>query len=327
MKDKFNREINYLRVSVTDLCNLRCRYCMPQHGVVPKKHSEILRYEEMLMIIKQCALMGIKSVRLTGGEPLVRKGIINFISQLADIEELDNISITTNGVLLREYARELKLAGISNVNISIDSLREERFRYITRGGNLKNVLSGIDEAVETGFKSVKLNIVVIKGFNDDELMDFVAIARDKPIYVRFIELMPIGEAEKYNEQYISCEEIRKRLPGLEEVAVDASTGTGPAKYYSIEGYKGLIGFISPISNCFCDRCNRIRLTADGRLMPCLHSDMEINLRPFLDSQDTECLRDAIKHALELKPKKHDLKKVHSINGESDNNRYMSQIGG
>lgn len=298
---------------------------MPENGVVSKKHSDILSYEEMLSVIKQCAEMGINRIRLTGGEPLVRKGIVDFIYKLNNIAEIEQVNLTTNGVLLAQYAEQLKKAGISNINISLDTLKEERFEYITRCGKLKDVLRGIYKALETGFDKIKLNIVVIRGFNDDELADFINLTKDNPLYVRFIELMPIGEAADFKDGYISCDEIRSRLPALKEAFTNFSTG--PANYYSIDGHKGLVGFINPVSNCFCEKCNRIRLTADGKIIPCLHSDREVDIKTVIREGNTDKVREAVMHTIELKPEKHSFSKTCSSTNKSDNQRYMSQVGG
>jgi len=325
MKDTLNREISYLRVSVTDRCNLRCRYCMPEHGVPPKTHDDILSYEDMLFVIKQCVSFGISRIRLTGGEPLVRKGIINFISQLRNIEGIKEINLTTNGIYLAKYAVQLKEAGINNINISLDSLKEDRYRYITRCGSLRDALDGMYEALRVGFDSVKVNVVAMKGFNDDEIQDFVNLTRDHPLYVRFIELMPIGEAADWQKQYISSYEIQYMLSDLKEAGTNF--GNGPAKYYTIDGYKGFIGFIDPVSSCFCDKCNRIRLTADGKLIPCLHSGKEVDLRPLIEKGDAEAVDRAIEATIKLKPKSHNIERICDRTGKSESERYMSQVGG
>lgn len=329
MKDTLGRNISYLRVSVTDLCNLRCRYCMPAEGIELKEHSQILSYEHMLAIIRECAAFGINRVRLTGGEPLVRKGVIGFISAINKIEGIKEVNLTTNGVLLGKYARQLKDAGVDSVNISLDSLNRKKFKEITRLGELGDVLNGIEEALKVGFEKIKINVVAMKGFNDDEIMDFVALTRDNPLHVRFIELMSIGEAATATMQgtYMPAEEVRAKIPGLKKKEVN-NLGSGPAEYYGIEGYKGLIGFINPISSCFCDKCNRIRLTSDGKLIPCLHSGKETDLKSIVERDDREALREAILKTIEAKPEKHNLVEeskddVHT----SDSKRYMSQVGG
>lgn len=325
MRDTLGREISYLRLSVTDRCDLRCRYCMPEHGVEQKQHSQILSYEEMLTVVKECAKFGIRKIRITGGEPLVRKGVIDFISQLKKIEGINEINLTTNGIKLAKYAVQLKEAGVDSINISLDSLREDRFGYITRCGNLTDVLMGIQNALEVGFERIKVNVVAMKGFNDDEIMDFVDLAKDNPIYVRFIELMSIGQAVFLKDKYISSDDIRKRIPHpLKEV--ENRLGTGPAEYYSIDGYKGLIGFIDPVSNCFCTKCNRIRLTADGKLIPCLHSEKEVDLRPVIAQKDLEKLDAAIRKTIELKPERHNLGGEFNMATESNKDGEVSPVG-
>lgn len=323
MKDAFNREIEYLRISVTDRCNLRCRYCMPKEGVPHKEHSEILSYEDMISIARVCSSIGIDRIRLTGGEPLIRKNIIDFIYKLRRVEGIKEVNLTTNGLLLEQYAEKLKDAGVSSVNISLDSLKTERYKEITRGGNLEQVLKGINKALEIGFDKIKINTVVIKGFNDDEIDDFIELVKINPIYVRFIELMPIGEAEKLKIGYTPLSEIKRKLPQLKEVSNIYKTG--PANYYSIDGYKGFIGFIDSISQCFCEKCNRIRLTADGKLLPCLHSSSEVDLKTILKNGNIDELRDAVRQVIELKPKSHNINDNNYI--VSDNQRYMSQVGG
>jgi cyclic pyranopterin phosphate synthase len=321
MKDHLGRNINYIRVAVTDRCNLRCRYCMPPEGVAPKKHEDILRYEEIEAVLRECVDLGINRFRLTGGEPLVRKGITGFIERLRAMPGAPEINLTTNGILLGEYAAGLKKAGVSNLNVSLDTLDPEKYAEFTCGGDLKAVFAGIEEAYRQNFDKIKLNVVVMRGFNDGELDGFMELIRRRELYLRFIELMPIGEAKKEENRYISTEEIIGKLPPL--ARAETESGTGPAEYYRAEGYAGFVGFIHTLSRSFCGDCNRLRLTADGKLMPCLHADTEIDLKPCLRPPDREKIRRAIVRAVEAKPEKHEL----SAKKTSQNTRYMNQVGG
>ena len=235
------RDISYIRVAVTDRCNLRCRYCMPPGGVAPKSHADILRYEEIEAVLRECADLGISRIRLTGGEPLVRRGIVDFIGKLRGIPGISEINLTTNGILLAEYAASLKSAGVAGINISLDTLDPEKYAAFTCGGDLNAVLAGIDAAVREQFDRIKLNVVVMRGLNDGELGSFLELIRDREIYLRFIELMPIGEAKKEEDRYVSTDEILKKLPPL--VRAEDRQGNGPAEYYRAEGYAGFIGFI------------------------------------------------------------------------------------
>jgi cyclic pyranopterin phosphate synthase len=296
---------------------------MPAEGVPSKGHTDILSYENMVRILRQCAQLGISRIRLTGGEPLVRKGIIGFIEQLNAIEGIEEINLTTNGILLKQYAKDLKKAGIKNINISLDTLDEKKFAGLTRGGDLKAVLEGLNAVYNEGFNKIKINVVAMRGFNMDELPAFLQLIKDKAIYLRFIELMPIGEAAQEKEKYISAEEIKKLLPPLKEA--QGEKGTGPASYYTLEGYKGYLGFINPVSNCFCSECNRLRLTADGKMMPCLHSGKEVDLKPYLNPPDDEGIKQAVLHTAAIKPQRHSMES--QTKSEETNRRYMVQVGG
>lgn len=311
MIDHFNRDINYLRVSVTDRCNLRCKYCMPKEGFSYIGHNDILRYEEILRVIRTGVRMGITKVRITGGEPLVRRGVVDFINRLGSIPGLKDVSLTTNGVLLESFAAELYAAGIKRINISVDSLNREKYAEITRGGNLRDVLSGIREADRIGFAPIKINTVAIKGVNDDEVLAFVRHTIDKPYQIRFIELMPLGRAGGgYNGHYLSNEtvmEMIQRVYPLEVIDRSVSRSDGPARLYRIIGGRGSIGFISPMSHHFCHTCNRLRLTADGHLRACLLLDEEVDLKTPLRNgcSDVE-LENLIREAVAKKPKGHTL---------------------
>ena len=307
MIDKYKREINYLRISITDRCNLRCVYCMPKEGVSFMGHDDILRYEEMLRIVKIAVKTGITKVRVTGGEPLVRRGVVEFLSSLTEVEGLRDISLTTNGILLEERAERIFDAGIRRINISLDSLLPDRYRSITRGGDLNSVMRGIRKAHHTGFSPVKINVVAMKGFNDDEILDFAKLTVDKPYQVRFIELMPIGDIAMENGRgYISNEEILRRITAFSPLKrIDPETGTmaGPARLYAMRGAQGQIGTISAMSHGFCDSCNRLRLTADGHLRACLLSDEPtVDLKTPLRAgcTDTE-LETLIRDLIDRKP--------------------------
>ncbi len=324
--DKFDRPINYLRISVTDRCNLRCLYCMPAEGVAAQSHADILRYEEFVAIARAAARLGISKIRVTGGEPLVRLGIVNFIRQLAAISGIDDLSMTTNGILLPRYARELADAGLQRVNISMDTLKPERFRFITRRGELEDVLAGIAAAHKAGLEPLKINMVVIRGLNDDEVVDFARLTLDKKWHVRFIEIMPLGENEHWaGSGYISTPELKVRIE--QEIAplipAKMRVGSGPARYYQLPGAVGTIGFISPVSEHFCKTCNRLRLTADGKLRPCLLSDYEIDLRtPLRAGTNEKEIMELIVKAINEKPERH-----HLADCEFPHARSMSEIGG
>lgn len=309
MIDQHNRDINYLRVSVTDRCNLRCTYCMPKEGLSRIGHDDILRYEEIHRLIRIAAGEGITKVRITGGEPLVRRGVTGFIASLRRLPELTDISLTTNGVLLEACAERLFEAGIRRINISLDSLNAEKYAKITRGGDLGTVLRGIRKVREIGFAPIKINIVAIKGFNEDEILDFARLTLDNPYQVRFIELMALGEAGvENNGRYLANSVIRDRiqtLGTLQEVNGRRAANNGPARIYRLTGGAGEIGFISPVSCHFCHSCNRLRLTADGHLRTCLLSDDEVDLKgPLRQGGGDMGIRDLIRGAIARKPREH-----------------------
>ncbi|MFZ3100702.1 MAG: GTP 3',8-cyclase MoaA [Desulfitobacteriaceae bacterium] len=323
MQDQFKRQIEYLRISVTDRCNLRCRYCMPENGVDWMTHEAILTFEEILRIIKISTRLGFKRFRITGGEPLVRKDILSFLQQASEIPSVEDLMLTTNGILLAEYALELKKAGVKRVNISLDTLDTQRFRENTRGGELEKVLQGVLRSREVGLDPVKLNVVVIRSFNLDELAKFLELARQSPIHVRFIELMPIGASADSSADFVSIGEMKDSL-GLSGLEVKKDIlGGGPAEYIRPEGYQGSIGFISALSQHFCDTCNRVRLTADGKLRPCLHSPQEIDLKGLLRTGKTDSeIADVFATAVWHKPAEH-----HMNDQPWQDKRVMSQIGG
>ena len=320
--DSFGRGITYLRISVTDRCNLRCIYCMPPEGVPQMSHSEILSYEEIGTIVQAAAQLGVNKVRLTGGEPLVRAELPKLVGMLSQIEEIKDLSLTTNGTILKKYALELKQAGLSRVNISLDTLKADKFRHITHFGELKDVLEGIDAAKEAGFHPVKINTVVMRGVNDDEILDFARMTCQEGWHVRFIELMPF----KGVAAFVPSTELRQHINLLGKLESSMPlAGNGPATYYRLAGAKGTIGFISPLTETFfCSQCNRMRLTPDGRLRPCLLGENEIDLKtPLRNDAPMDKLKRLILKAVASKPEHHPL--------IGDNfrlvKRKMSQIGG
>ena len=334
MKDSHGRVIDYLRISLTDRCNFRCIYCMPEEGVQQLPHEEILRIEEIVQAVRVAADMGIRSIRLTGGEPLVRLGVVDLVRDIANVPGIENISMTTNGVLLPRMADDLKAAGLSRVNISLDTLDPDQFRQITRRGELQQTLDGIDAALEAGFNPVKINAVAVRSLHQDYLK-FAELSIDRPLHVRFIEYMPVGESSGTDgcgwgkQDVVSCEELfdtineQARAQGLPELVAageDRPLGWGPARYFMFPGAQGTVGFISPLSRHFCSECNRLRLTADGKLRPCLFSDVEYDLRAAVrgDGGD-DAVRAVILEAIGAKPDEH--------HDKVGTDRGMSQIGG
>jgi cyclic pyranopterin phosphate synthase len=307
--DGHNRRINYLRISITDRCNLRCQYCMPKEGISQFGHSEILRYEEIMRIAELAMIKGINKVRITGGEPLVRKDCVQFINRLSHLQGIEDLSLTTNGILLAEFAPALRQAGLKRVNISMDSLLPEKYREITRGGELSRVWAGMEAAQSVGISPIKINVVAIAGFNDQEILDFARLTLQNPFQVRFIEFMPIGFFNEWRpEQFLCSEEIKKRIePHYSLVPVTGSKNgnDGPARLFKFPEAVGEIGFISPISDHFCSTCNRLRLTADGKLKTCLFSDEEIDIKSLLRSGcSDEELERKLTEAISTKPLRH-----------------------
>ena len=314
MQDSYGRTIQYLRLSVTDLCNYRCIYCMPEEGVCKKSHADMLSIEEMTEIVRAAHQLGISKVRLTGGEPLVRKGIISLCRNIKAIDSGIELGITTNGSFLSTMASELKDAGVDRLNISLDSMNSETFSRITRGGDPRDVLCGIKAAQKAGFDNIKLNTVLLKGINDKELYDFINLTKDHAIHVRFIELMPLGVAKDWDSsRFMTTAAIEGYLHNAELLRIN-----GVARVYRLPDHKGTIGLICPMSNSFCPSCNKIRVTADGRLKPCLHSDQEFDLRGL----QGEALTEAIKNGILQKPESHRF----GLTGASTA-RYMNEIGG
>lgn len=319
MKDSYGRNIDYLRISVTDRCNLRCIYCMPPEGIELKEHEDILRFEEIISIVKAAASLGIKKIRYTGGEPLVMHNIEKLIYETSKIPGIEEIAMTTNGMLLNDMAKDLKKAGLKRVNISLDTLNKAKFKSITRIGNLETVLKGIDRCLELGMNPVKINTVLLKGFNDTEFDDFLRLIKNTPLEIRFIELMPIGEAVKFYEKTkISFNELLDAHPELIEIETPENS---TAKMYRIEGSKGKIGSINPISCKFCSGCNKIRLTSTGSIKPCLHSKEEIDVKKYVNN--SILLKDALETAILNKPKEHFLEEEKVTRSE----KVMYQIGG
>ncbi|MDO5359088.1 GTP 3',8-cyclase MoaA [Slackia faecicanis] len=334
MKDSHGRTIDYLRISLTDRCNLRCIYCMPEEGVHALSHDDILTLEEIERLVRVAADMGITRVRLTGGEPLVRRGVTGLVRALNDIPGIESVALTTNGILLPRMAGELAEAGLSRVNISLDTLDPEQYGAITRCGSFDDAMAGIDAALEAGFSPVKLNAVVVRSLNQD-VLSFARMSIDRPLHVRFIEYMPVGESAGAcgcgwgKEDVIPSDELHAMIDEQAEAAglgrlVPAAkhrpSGWGPARYYEFENAQGTVGFISPLSRHFCSECNRLRLTADGKIRPCLFSDEEFDVRAALRSGGTDDdVRAVLYEALGAKPDEH-----HDKVGTQ---RGMSQIGG
>ncbi|MCC8357298.1 MAG: GTP 3',8-cyclase MoaA, partial [Oscillospiraceae bacterium] len=274
MTDGFGRKIEYLRLSVTDLCNLRCQYCMGPEGVEKRDHRDILSHEEIEEIVRAAVKLGVRKVRVTGGEPLVRSGIVDICRRIGAIDGVEELCITTNGLRLPELAGALRQAGVCRLNISLDTLRPERYREITRVGSLEMALAGLEAARAAGFPAPKLNCVLMGGINDDEIPDFVALTEREPVSVRFIELMPIGPCRDWDKsRFIPADAVLRTVPDLTPVG-----GDGVARLYCLPGAEGTVGLIRPVSDHFCPACNRIRITADGKLKPCRHSAAELPLR-------------------------------------------------
>jgi cyclic pyranopterin phosphate synthase len=322
--DSFGRKINYLRLSVTDRCNLRCIYCMPVEGVRKVRHQDILSYEELMLLAETAVGIGIEKIRVTGGEPLVRNGILDFLENISKIPQLRQLVLTTNGVLLSEMAEGLRKAGVQRLNISLDSLRPDTFSRITRCGDLEKVLAGIRAAEEAGFP-IKLNVVVMRGMNDDEVVDFAGLSLVKPYTVRFIEYMPVVKDPDWHSLVVPGEEILRRIAGAYRVQpLDREDYlSGPSKIYRIDGKVGASGIITPVSSHFCSECNRIRVTSSGMARGCLFDKTEYDLKKLLRKGDRTALEEALREIVSRKPKK-------SLLSGSDSGFKtfdMSKIGG
>ncbi len=314
MQDGCGRTIDYLRLSVTDLCNYRCRYCMPPEGVTKRGHEEMLSLEELAEIAEAAVRVGVKKIRLTGGEPLVRRGIVELCRRLRAIPGLEELCLTTNGALLPQLAAPLREAGVDRLNISLDTLRPDRFAEMTRLGRLSDTLAGIEAAEAAGFHNLKLDTVLIGGFNDDEIEDFVNLTREHPWEVRFIELMPMGPCAEWDKGcFLSDDTVLQKIPALQQIEP-----CGVARRYRLPGAAGTVGLISPVHHDFCAQCRRIRVTADGKLKGCLHSAEEMPLRGLHGPE----LEDAIRQGILHKPERH-----HLAERRSDTPRNMNQIGG
>jgi len=327
LTDAFGRKLNYLRISVTDRCNLRCIYCAPSKNFRWKQRNRIMTFEEIIRVARLFAEMGTKKIRVTGGEPLVRRNLDGLISQLSSIPGIETIAMTTNGVLLKENIHRLKKAGLTSINISLDTLRRNRFMELTLSDAHQDVIDGIDKAIEAGFAPVKINMVVIAGVNDDEVIDFVELAKTTPINVRFIEFMPFKFNNWSMDSFVSGKKIRSDIEKcykLIPTGKDHDDTSGPAKDYRIEGFAGTVSFITPMSDHFCGACNRIRLTADGSIKPCLFSAGEVNtLKSLRNGTGNEEIMEKIRVAITTKPEHH-LQTGELIRME---NRAMIQIGG
>lgn len=304
--DRFGRKINYLRLSITDRCNLRCSYCMPSDGVVKRTHSEILRFEELYRIATIATELGIKKIRITGGEPLVRKGVVDFLRRLSTLPQLNELVLTTNGVMLSSMAEELYAAGVKRLNVSLDTFDEATFFRITRRGKLSDVLAGIEAARAIGLP-VKINTVVMRGINDHEILDFIDKTLDSPESVRFIEYMPVIKAPDWQSLVMTGAEIMEHISQTYEIeTVDSGHLCGPAKMYRVKGAAGTFGLITPLSGQFCAQCNRIRISADGHASSCLFSDDRINLRPALNHVSDSFLKTELLQMIGSKPARHHL---------------------
>lgn len=324
--DSCHRHITYLRLSVTDRCNLRCRYCMPELGIAKFRHEDILTYEELIQIVKAAAGQGMTKVRLTGGEPLVRKGILDFISDLSCIPGILNLRLTTNGVLLADMANDLAAKGIKQINISLDSLSRDTYARLTGRDEYNRVWAGLNLVRSMNFERIKINMVPIRGYNDHEVVDFAKLTLTWPVEIRFIEFMPLGEGRFWSaDKVIPTREIKNRLEILGKLRPEPINLTdGPARVFRLPGATGRIGFISPLTDHFCGSCNRLRLTADGKLRLCLLSDLEIDLRSLVrQGASQEEIGQVLRQAVLSKPKSHPLSQEKQITAQ----RTMNTIGG
>jgi cyclic pyranopterin phosphate synthase len=326
LADSFSRPITYLRISVTDKCNLRCVYCMPEGGLPWLRRADLLTYEEIAQIVRAAASTGVRSVRISGGEPLIRRNLDRLIADINAVPGIEDIALSTNALLLEDQIEPLVAAGLRRVNVSLDTLREDRFERIARRPGLAQVLAGIDAAIAAGLQPVKINVVVMRGENDDELEAFAQWTRERAVFVRFIELMPVHEnLGIQRDAYISSDEILERVARIGDLQPAIGPGgNGPARYYAFEGAPGAVGVISPLSHDYCDRCNRVRLTADGRLRLCLFGDHHIDLRsPLRAGAGEEELAQMLRSAMFIKPERHHLR----LGETSSRMRAFSEIGG
>ncbi|MDQ6418319.1 GTP 3',8-cyclase MoaA [Paenibacillus sp. LHD-117] len=330
LKDRFGRKHDYLRISVTDRCNLRCLYCMPEEGVEFTESENVLRYDEIVEVVETGASLGITKLRITGGEPLIRPNLDGLIARLSSIPGITDIALTTNGIFLAKQAKALKEAGLNRVNISLDTLDAARFRFIARRGELKRVLEGIEAAADAGFDPIKLNCVLLKGVNEDEIAQFLKLAYERPLHVRFIEYMPIGHAdENWRNHYLPLSRVLEiaEQEGYELSRREQVRGNGPSDDWQMAGAVGSFGLIHPISDHFCSNCNRLRLTADGNLKPCLYWMDELNVKNALGDRDA--MKELFFKAMDIKPENHEMAAKLADNALSHvpTERRMSQIGG
>lgn len=326
LADQFNRPITYLRVSVTDKCNLRCVYCMPEQGLPWLPKADILSYEEIVELVRVAASVGVRSIRLSGGEPLIRRDLHRLVRAIAAVDGIEDIALSTNALLLEEQIDGLYDAGLRRVNISLDTLRADRFKEIARRPGLDRVLAGVEAAIAHGMHPVKINCVAMRGRNDDEIAAFAEWTKTRPVYVRFIELMPVHEnLGVQRDAYISSDEILERVRSIGDLHPSSGpSGNGPARYFAFEGAAGAVGVISPLSHDYCERCNRVRLSADGRLRLCLFGDYEIDLRtPLRSGAGPEHIAGLLRAGMLIKPERHHLQ----LGETSSRMRAFSEIGG
>jgi cyclic pyranopterin phosphate synthase len=326
LQDRFGRGVEYLRLSVTDRCDFRCVYCMAEDMTFLPR-NQILNLEQLYDIASSFVQLGVKKIRLTGGEPMVRNNVMSLIERLGEIEQLEQLHLTTNGAQLDKFAAPLKAAGLTGMNISLDSLQPARFKELTRFGDLKKVLTGIDAARDAGFDRLKLNAVILKGRNDDEILDLIDFIRDKHIDISFIEEMPLGNISEHDRalSFISSEQIRSQIEARYALTPSTENTGGPSRYYRMADSTSRIGFISPHSNNFCHLCNRVRLTVEGRLLLCLGNEHSVSLKELVDRypSDEEKLQQAIIKAMDLKPESHHF----SLDDEPQIVRFMNTTGG
>lgn len=325
--DKFGRQVTYVRLSLTDRCDFRCVYCMAEEMTFLPK-SKILTLEQLEQIATAFVNLGVSKIRLTGGEPLTRHNVMKMIENVGQLDGLNDFTITTNGAQLTKYANDLRDAGITRINISLDSLKADRFKELTRTGDLNKVLAGIDAAIAAGFQRIKLNAVVLGGRNDDELIDLVEFARDKGIDISFIEEMPLGNISEHDraESYLSSDELKNRIHAVYPLAATTENTGGPSKYYRMPGCETRVGFISPHSHNFCHLCNRVRVTVEGRLLLCLGNEHSVDLKAVMDEypNDQDMLERTIIQAMDLKPEKHHFDLASE---EPQVVRFMNMTGG
>jgi len=324
LRDTYNRRINYLRLSVTDRCNLRCFYCMPAEGVQDVGHCGVLSFEELQMIAECAVRLGIEKIRITGGEPTVRAGLVDFLAKLSAIPGLRHLALTTNGLLLEQMAADLYRAGVQRLNVSLDSLNPQRFREITRGGDLHKVLAGLDAALAAGFPHPKINVVIMRGIDDAEILDFAELTRTRGCPVRFIEYMPVVREEGWHRLCFSGQEVLQRIAEKYRLEpIDKGAFSGPSQDFRIPGAMGSIGIITAVSGHFCNDCNRIRVTARGQAKGCLFSDEKTDLLPFLRPPDCQALCAALQRIVASKPEGHAIK----CGEYAHSNFSMAQVGG